>query len=322
MTHHHTPSESQDLTRGRNEIAILQCTMNGAAYLREQLNSFERQTCAHWKLWVSDDGSSDDTRAILEEYKSRWHEGRLHVVSGPRRGFAANFLSLACNVDISANYYAYSDQDDIWAPNKLALALEWLASVPREVPALYCGRTEIVDASGMHLGFSESFRRAPSFKNALTQNIGGGNTMVFNDAARNLLVEAGADVGVIAHDWWTYQVVSGCGGAVFYDKTPLLQYRQHQSNLIGANHTFLAPFFSIRRLLRGQFKAWNKANIQALSRLRTHLPVENRQVLDAFSSAREGGLVRRIAGIFKSGVYRQTFAGNLGLLVATLLKRI
>lgn len=315
------PSDSEiKITTG--EVAILLCAMNGEAYLAEQLDSFEHQTHNRWQLWVSDDGSSDGTHGILETYRSRWTRNRCEVRKGPRKGFAANFLSLVCNAEISADYYAYSDQDDIWKNDKLALALRWLSTVPSDTPALYCSRTELVDATGKHIGYSRSFVRTPSFRNALTQNLGGGNTMVFNHAARKLLVHAGADVGVIAHDWWTYLVVTGCGGQVFFDQTPTLRYRQHDRNLIGANHTFTAPFMSVRRLFEGRFQTWNSQNISALQKLKDFLSPESSTALGIFSAARNQRFWQRLSGVRRAGVYRQTILGNIGLFVAAALRRI
>ena len=315
------PFGQEDLT-GAMSVAIVMGTYNGGTFLREQLDSIETQTHTNWCLWISDDGSQDDTLSILEKYTSTWTQKTLRVLEGPQNGFAANFLSLVCNPAISSDFYAYSDQDDIWHADKLKRAIAWLADIPSEIPALYCARTEIVDRAGSPLGVSQLFRRPVGFQNALTQNVGGGNTMVFNSAARSLLIEAAADINVISHDWWTYLVVSGCGGDVFYDNRPCLKYRQHDHNVIGANHTLTAPLKSVLRLMEGTFKKWNSANLRALERLNHRLTSRNKDILLLFSRARHQGLFRRIIGIYRSGVYRQTCRGNLGLVIATLFKRI
>ena len=296
--------------------------MNGDAFLQPQLDSFKTQTYPNWTLWASDDGSTDQTHAILARFKSGLPEGKVNIVTGPKKGFAANFLSLLTKVDQPADFYAYSDQDDIWLPGKLAFAVKWLQTVASDQPALYCTRTELIDANGKHLGFSALWPRPPGFQNALTQNIAGGNTMVFNRAAQLLLAEAGSNFEIIAHDWWTYLVVTACGGAVFFDSTPTLQYRQHANNLIGANHDLAAPVRSAQRLMAGRFRQWNTQNIAALQRLLPHLPPENQKVLQTFAKAREASFFARLRGIYKSGVYRQTLRGNIGLIVATLFRRI
>ncbi|HCR1066432.1 TPA: glycosyltransferase [Klebsiella aerogenes] len=71
-----------------DKIAVLLCTYNGEKYLKEQIDSIINQTYKNWVIYVSDDGSTDGTIAILEEYQRKLGEGRLHITHGPRKGFA------------------------------------------------------------------------------------------------------------------------------------------------------------------------------------------------------------------------------------------
>ncbi|EPE4760109.1 glycosyltransferase family 2 protein, partial [Escherichia coli] len=304
------------------KVAILLCTYNGQRYLAEQLSSFVAQSHGNWEVWASDDGSKDDTQVILEAIQQKWPDGRLSIHVGPAKGFVANFLSLTCDASIDADYYAYSDQDDIWEPNKLARAVEWLKSIPESIPALYCSRTRIVDANNNEIGLSPLFCKPPSFANALMQNIGGGNTMVFNTAARNLLREAGENLSLISHDWWVYIVVTGCGGKVFYDSLPSLRYRQHDGNVVGMNATWSARFKRIRMLWEGHFKNWNDSHIADLYKLQHKLTMQNVETLERFAKARQMSLIPRLIHLKRSGIYRQTLLGNLGLIVAAVLGRI
>lgn len=303
-------------------VAILLCTFHGQHFLADQLDSIEAQTFHNWKIWASDDGSQDDTHIILEAYQRKWECERLFVQHGPALGFARNFLSLTCDHSIQAGYYAWCDQDDIWEADKLQRALDCLERVPAEVPALYCSRTRLVDEANQEIGLSACFSKPASFANALMQSIGGGNTMVFNHAARKLLCEAGPDVEVVSHDSWAYMIVSGCGGKVFYDPYPSLRYRQHGGNLVGTNLDWRAKLDRITRLGKGWFRDWNDRNIISLHRIRTHLTPENQQVLDLFSNARKKWLLPRLIGLKKAGIYRQTFGGNVGLFVAAIFKKI
>ena len=304
------------------KVAILMCTYQGQHYLAEQLDSFAAQTHSNWEVWASDDGSQDNTYATLEAYKKKWQQGRLSIHIGPSQGFAANFLSLKCKASIEADYYAYSDQDDVWDADKLERAIQWLESVPANIPALYCGRTRLVDANNNEIGLSPLFSKPASFANALVQNIGGGNTMVFNNAARSLLLEAQENLPVITHDWWTYMVVTGCGGKVRYDSEPTLRYRQHDGNLIGMNATWVARFKRIRMLWQGHFRNWNDSNIAALHKLQHKLTPENHEILERFAKARHMSLIPRLIHLKRSGIYRQTFLGNLGLIVAAIFGKI
>lgn len=303
-------------------VAILLCSYNGARFLREQLDSIQAQTHPDWKVWVSDDGSSDGTLEILSEYRDAWGEARLQILRGPSRGFAANFLSLVCRAEIQADYFSYADQDDVWAPDKLGRAIERLENLGTTLPALYCSRTELVDEQGVSLGLSPLFTQKPDFRNALVQNVGGGNTMVFNAAARQVLLAAGADLGVVAHDWWTYLAVSAAGGHIVYDPEPTLLYRQHGGNLIGSNQGFVARFTRIRLLMQGQLRRWIDANVAGIQRIAARLPAQHKRTFLEFDAARQGGIVRRLVGLKRSGVYRQTFAGNIGLIVAAFFKKL
>lgn len=309
-------------TSASASVAILLCTFHGQHFLADQLDSIDAQNFPHWRIWASDDGSQDDTHIILDAYQRKWGSDRLCIQHGPALGFARNFLSLTCDQRIEADYYAWSDQDDIWEADKLQRALDCLSRVPAGVPALYCSRTRLVNAENQEIGLSACFSKPASFANALMQSIGGGNTMVFNDAARKLLCEAGPDVEVISHDCWAYMVVSGCGGRVYYDSYPSLRYRQHGANLVGTNLDWRAKLDRIRRLGQGWFREWNDRNIVSLYRLHRHLTPENQQVLDLFSNARKRWMLPRLIGLKKSGIYRQTFGGNVGLFVAAIFKKI
>ncbi len=315
-------SISKEAAPAYPKVAILLCTYHGQHYLADQLESFAAQSHPNWEVWASDDGSHDDTHAILESFRNKWGADRLSIHSGPEEGFAANFLSLTCHASIQADYYAYSDQDDIWKKDKLQRALSALESAHPDVPALYCSRTRLVDAANQHMGYSPLFKKQPSFANALVQNVGGGNTMVFNNAARKLLCEAGEDVDVITHDWWAYLVVSGCGGKVFYDAIPTVRYRQHGANLVGKNSSWVDRFFRIRMLFQGRFADWNCRNIQALQGIRSRLTPENQCILDQFAGTRKRWMIPRLMGLWTSGIYRQTFLGNLGLIAAAFFKKI
>ncbi|OUM73969.1 glycosyl transferase family 2 [Pseudomonas caspiana] len=298
------------------------CTYNGQLFLEKQLESISSQTCNDWHVAISDDGSEDETLTIAWRYRLKWGEEKLSVWQGPGEGFARNFMSLVCHTELSADHYAWCDQDDMWDERKLQVALSWLQSVPKDVPALYFGRTQLVDSSGVALGYSPLFRRSPSFANALVQNIGGGNTMVLNHAARVLLQAAGNNLNVVSHDWWAYLLVTGAGGNVFYDPSPYVMYRQHAGNLVGANSNWRARVNRMKMMSQGRFQVWNSINIANLEKMSAFLTHENRELLERFKSLRTETLGRRLAGLKQSGIYRQTRLGNLSLIVAATVGKI
>ena len=111
----------------QTRVTILLTTWNGAAHLQQQLDSYLAQNHDAWDLWVSDDGSTDGTLEILNAFQAaERHRREVRIVAGPQRGHAANFLSLLCHPDLPAGPVALSDQDDVWLPGKLRLALSAL----------------------------------------------------------------------------------------------------------------------------------------------------------------------------------------------------
>ena len=190
-------NRTQALAAGQDPmVAILMGTKNGQQFLAQQLDSLEVQTHQNWMLIASDDGSSDDTLRILKVYQAKWPAGKVIIKEGPKQGFCVNFLSLACDPNIKADYYAFCDQDDVWLPTKLEVALENIIQHQEEnVPYVYCGRTSYVNENLKKIGCSPLFAFPRTFRNALIQSIAGGNTMVFNQSAKNALEK----VGVVQH---------------------------------------------------------------------------------------------------------------------------
>lgn len=303
-------------------VAILMGTCNGERFLQQQLDSIAAQTHTNWSLWISDDGSRDTTLSIISCFQKEFELGQVNLLTGPEAGFAMNFLHLVANETVDADYYAFSDQDDVWYKEKLARALNKLDSVPEHIPALYCSRTRLVNAKGKFIGLSPLFSKPPSFANALMQNIGGGNTMMFNRATRDLLKAVGMNSDVVTHDWLAYILVSGAGGYVVYDAEPCLNYRQHDANLVGMNATWAARIKRIRMLWQGRFRQWNDAHMRVLSLQSHRLTDKNRVLLEEFAQARHQQLLPRLIQLKKTGIHRQTLLGNLGLIVAAVFKRL
>lgn len=301
-------------------VAILLGCYNGAEHLDEQLTSLAAQTYANWVLLVSDDGSRDASAAIVEAFAARVGPERVKLRRGPGKGFLANFLTMACDPGFEADYFAFCDQDDVWEPEKLARGLRAIEHAG-DRPALYCSRTRLTDKAGQGIGFSPLFKRPPCFRNALVQSLAGGNTMLFNGAARQLLVAVGADVVVPSHDWWLYLLVTGADGLVVYDEWASVRYRQHAANLVGGNVGLKARLNRLGRLLEGRFGAWNSQHCAALMPHLGLLAAHNRELFQLFCQARADGVFGRLTRILRAGLFRQTPIGNLGLYVAVLLNK-
>ncbi|MEL7105794.1 MAG: glycosyltransferase family 2 protein [Pseudomonadota bacterium] len=308
---------------GPQHVAILMGVHNGARWLPEQLESLVRQTHKDWALLVGDDRSTDDSADIIHHFAQDHPNISVRLLPGPNKGFQANFLSLLQKVPSSAAFVAFADQDDVWKPAKLTAAIASLSQAPEGQPALYCGRTDVADAALNIRGQSPHFARAPSFENALVQSLAGGNTMVMNRAAVELLRTAyDADRPPVSHDWWAYQIISGAGGHIIFDPDPKVIYRQHSANLVGSGMGLRAKLQRLARLLKGDLKRFSDTNIRALQSARRHLTDDAQRSLDHFVAGRTLGFAMRIWSMRSAKIYRQTFFGSLALWAAVVLARI
>ena len=302
-------------------ICILMTSFNGEKFILQQLESIFSQTFKNWQLIISDDGSTDKTKEIIFEYQKIWGE-KIQLRNGPQKGFAENFLSLACDKNLIADFYAFCDQDDVWLPQKLEVAINQInnACLNNE-PYLYCGRTVYVDEQLKAIGQSTLFKQPPSFDNALVQSIAGGNTMIFNRASK-LVIETVGMVPTPSHDWWLYLLISGAGGKVFYDPTPLVLYRQHGDSIVGENTSFFNQFKRLLKLVDGDFKKWTDSNIKCLQMSENLLTHSAKESLNILINIRQLSWLYKIINLNSFRYNRQSSFQNLILKIAFLMNKI
>lgn len=294
-------------------LNILLCTFNGAAHLPEQLQSFVDQTHTEWRLWPSDDGSTDATPALLSEFATAHPDRVAAVVRGPGQGAAAHFLTQLARPEMAGQWVAFADQDDIWLPHKLTRALALLAQGPPG--ALYASRSLHIDAAGTLMGPSPRHPRALGFRNALVQNVLAGNTLVLTPQATDRLratLAAARAADVPFHDWWVYLVATGAGMPIVHDDEPGLLYRQHGGNLLGAGGR--RRLARIALLWNGTYTGWMDRNLAALSQVA--LTPEATALRDALRRWRAGGQ----DSPQRLGLYRQSRSGDMALRVLSAMR--
>jgi glycosyltransferase involved in cell wall biosynthesis len=294
-------------TPSKPTVHILLASYQGEAYLAQQLESIAAQTYSAWQLWVSDDGSTDKTRAIVAQFASQVPQSVV-ILDGPCKGVTQNFFHLVNTVSLDNpnNVYAFCDQDDVWLPEKIARAVAQYQSqiLSNEQPYLYCSRTEIVDSNLRHLGYSAIPKRPLGFGNALLQNIAGGNTMVFNSALLKTLRHINPLHSVL-HDWSAYQIATGCGGVVYYDKEAFLLYRQHTLNAVGAKDNVSSQLSKLKFFLCGAYKLRGDKHEQSIQELVQYLDTQSKQQYALFSKIRHSSIFRRMLCINKANLWHQ-----------------
>jgi hypothetical protein len=209
-----------------------------------------------------------------------------------------------------AAFFAFSDQDDVWLPEKLEHAVAALGQVPANRQALYfCGRT-LVDASLRPIGQAPVLRRPPGFPAALTQNVIPGCCMILNRAAAEL-IDAAQAPDRTWHDWWCYLVVSAGGGLVIRGDSPDILYRQHAGNLVGEPLRFWRRTAAALRRGRNPFISLFWRHVAALRARPGLLSDRTSTTLETIVDASRGGLLGRARALFIPGFVRQTWLETL-----------
>jgi len=312
-----------DVKASLPRVAVVLGYYEGSKYIRDQVTSILAQENVDVRVFIFDDASPTP----LTEGNLSLEADAFNRVRISRRtqnlGFQVNFIRGLQDVLGDYDFYAFSDQDDAWHPDKLSRAVAKLSQTSKIGPVLYGARTEAWDETlSAPIGVSPLFKVAPNFGNALVQSIMGGNTLAMNPACHTLICQADYEAAPVSHDWWCYQLVSGAGGTVIYDDWPCLKYRQHAGNVVGSNRGWRARLSRLRRLLSGEFYGWNSQNIAALEQNAELLTGKNQRRLREFRRARNGRLLTRVFVPLKHKISRQTTLGQLGLLLGLTLGRV
>ena len=208
------------------KIQVLLSTYNGEKYIKEQIDSILKQEEVEISLLIRDDGSCDKTLEIIEDFKKS--NPNITYYSGKHLGPARSFMDLINNSG-EFNYYAFSDQDDVWKPKKLISAINKLNQSNQ--PSLYLSSMDIVDEN---LNFIETKYVDGNFcfEGEMIKNFATGCTQVFNKSLKEIIKSYTPNY-IIMHDSWITRVCYAIGGNVIIDKNSYINYRQHQNNVLG-----------------------------------------------------------------------------------------
>lgn len=303
-------------------ITIALAAYNGEKYIGEQMASLLNQDIQEVLYIVAaDDGSSDDTFEILQEYARRYPEKitayRNEVPTGSAK---SNFFSLLKNID--DDYVMLCDQDDVWLPEKVQLTYKKMkeleAQFGSDSPLLVFTDVAVVDENlkVISISMADYQKTAPhhnGLNHYLVQNNIIGCTVMIN---RALLKHMDFEPQVcMMHDWWLGLLASAFGHIGFVDK-PLMGYRQHGNNQMGTRAAN-DPSQYVERLSKGEEVRRNydimfgQAEI-FLEQYRNNLSKEQVRLLEGFLSIRNSSRVVKIYKIFKYRLFKSTWFWTLG----------
>lgn len=292
------------------DIAVVMSTYNGREFVSDQIESVLSQDVAHLALYVRDDGSTDGTLQVLEDYERR---GQLTLLRGRNVGVVASFVEAISLVPPEVPYIALCDQDDVWHPDKLSRALEVLSSHDDEKPLYYCAEYTFCDAEMRPQSRSHLARGTLDLAKMLYENATSGNTCVINRALAERVTRAGVR-GVYCHDWWLALVASALGEVV-HDDVSCLEYRRTGSNASPTGSGWLAILrYRIRTFLdKGELRNVTDQLARLDEAFGGEMPPERRRLLRRFLT--DGRMRKAFAPVR----LRQRLADELALRLLFLL---
>ena len=285
------------------KVNILMSTYNGQQFLAEQIRSIQEQSYSDWTLFIRDDGSSDNTKEILKDFEHQ--DSRIHLIDSDKSdnlGVIKSFHKLV-NHD-RADYYFFSDQDDVWLPNKLELSLKEAQNYLADLPLMVYMDLKVVNQDleimTESMVKSQSHHANTELVQELTENTVTGGVAMINHALAEMWQETD---DILMHDWYLALLASAFGNLVFIDQPGEL-YRQHSDNVLGA------------RTLSKRFKKWIRPHIlfavywdliknsqkQARHLLQMPLSQSNRELIEAFVTIMDKPMLERFRILRKYGL--------------------
>ena len=285
------------------KVNILMSTYNGQQFLAEQIRSIQEQSYTDWTLFIRDDGSSDNTKEILKDFEHQ--DSRIHLIDSDKSdnlGVIKSFHKLV-NHD-RADYYFFSDQDDVWLPNKLELSLKEAQNYLADFPLMVYMDLKVVNQDleimTESMVKSQSHHANTELVQELTENTVTGGVAMINHALAEMWQETD---DILMHDWYLALLASAFGNLVFIDQPGEL-YRQHSDNVLGA------------RTLSKRFKKWIRPHIlfavywdliknsqkQARHLLQMPLSQSNRELIEAFVTIMDKPMLERFRILRKYGL--------------------
>ena len=299
------------------KVHVLLSSYNGERYIKEQIESILHQSYENVELYVRDDGSTDGTVTILKEYEQK---GLIHLETGTNVGFVASFQWLIANGG-EADYYAFSDQDDVWFADKLKMAVEMLAETEAEKPVLYFSNYDYYDCDLNFIAHRDSKSPYRSFVNSLVDCVTLGFNSVFNRTAQQMVTKQMPKKST-GHDWWMYMVCEGMG-EVIYDERPTVKYRRHGRNVSDGGDSFIKfQIWRFKRFFVNHYFHHIHEQIKEYSQIyRTQLSEKHRRQLDLFT--RDGfHPIIALHKVFYPAKLRQGIVDELFLRCVFLIGRL
>lgn len=302
------------------KVIVILSSYNGENYIEEQIESLLGQSYQNMEIYVRDDGSTDKTFEILKKYEKL---KKIRLESGNNIGYINSFLTGLKNCG-DADYYFYCDQDDVWYPDKIQRAVDTInerydQNEKEKNAILYFSDYDYYDQRLQFQCHSSSFKKGPSFQNALVDFLSLGVTVSINKKARNEICRFKPINNIGGHDGWTYLVCSGIG-YVIYDRGYYgVKYRRHNETVTETNMNFIEKMcWRYDKFIKNnKIKLMKKRLIEFEKYYGDQLSLEQKKILAPFieENHKFKNIVKRV---FSTRMYRQNYFEEIQLRLLIL----
>ena len=307
-------------------VNILLTTYNGEHFLSEQIDSILKQTHSNIKILARDDGSTDNTVKILNEYQDKYPDKfQIIPTSSKNAGAAMNFFTLISYAD--APYIMFCDQDDYWLPEKISKSLfelkEMESEFGKQMPLLVHTNLKVVDQNLrlIHPSFWEYSGIKPEntrLNRLLVQNVITGCTVIFNRCLANLCQTIPDNL--LMHDWWLGLITSAIG-EIRHIEEPTVFYRQHYKNAVGAKAS-IKSLSELNKKIVTTFtrpKGYLPDYIHQAENLffifQDHLPDKNKEILKNFINLKDQNFFQKRINLIKHGFLKGKTIQAIGQVI-------
>ncbi|CAN7722797.1 glycosyltransferase family 2 protein [Paenibacillus sp. LjRoot153] len=306
------------------KVAVLLSTYNGGKYLPEFLKSLSKQTVQGYKLFIRDDGSTDETLEIIQAYMAENQQVEIVSAAGNVGVIRSFSLLLEHALEWSSfEYFLFADQDDVWLPHKIEISL----SLMMRMESLHCKQpilvhSDLVVVDKQLTQLNSSFWRYQNLNpqycqlnRLLVQNIITGCTMIINLPLAKLGVPFPR--GVIMHDWWL-GLVAAVFGEISYIAEPTMLYRQHDINSVGAKKFNI--LFAFQRMFAPIIFSKNYKQAQCIVDCYDAILKEPQYAIqlatvEAYLSMESASYFGRLMTTIRFKFFKQGLLRNIGLLL-------
>lgn len=301
-------------------VTVLMSTYNGEKYLSQQIDSIFNQINVDIILIIRDDGSTDNTVDIINNYIKI--KNKIILIKGKNVG-ATNSFKLLCDyalINSNNDFYAFSDQDDYWMPEKLSKACDKLLLSNNNVK-LYFSNLKIVDSNLNYIRMLYHNNVSIYKDNSLYEISAYGCTCVFSKKALELFCRVKIN-NLILHDNLIYYICIFLG-EVMYDSNSYIKYRQHFNNLSGIKHIGLRLQFNrLNKLLNNKLgNNFENLSICMLDNFSNEISFSDKIKLKN-NIISQMSLFNRIKYLLNIKFYNQDFYKKFSIIVRVLLKKL